>query len=249
MKRKSKVYGVILSFTLALTLTTPLSNAQAAKMSADYPYAEEIAALQPGTTPEEVIQSAKQLAKQENVKTEAILKQFYQEITADKAEGDKIAKKSYSTMGGSSGSKKLPKSSKGNIYYTNSYTAYYNHGHVGMYSAADKIVESVPGDGVRQIAYNARDVEDNSIVQSVSVTSSQKTAAADWAVSKVGDAYSFNFINNRNTGHDGAKNCSKLLWSAFLLKAGIDVDSNGGAGVYPRDITSSSYTTTIATIN
>lgn len=93
MKRKSKVYGVILSFTLALTLTTPLSNAQAAKTSADYPYAEEIAALQPGTTPEEVIQSAKQLAKQENVKTEAILKQFHQEITADKAEGDKIAKK------------------------------------------------------------------------------------------------------------------------------------------------------------
>ncbi|MFF0884939.1 hypothetical protein ACFYUI_21870, partial [Bacillus velezensis] len=41
----------------------------------------------------------------------------------------------------------------------------------------------------------------------------------------------------------------KLLWSAFLLKAGIDIDSNGGLGVYPRDITSSSYTTTILTIH
>ncbi len=79
-----------------------------------------------------------------------------------------------SVMGGSSGTKKLPTSAKGNIYYTNSYTAYYNHGHVGMYSSADKIVESVPSDGVRQIAYNAREVEDNSIVQTVSVTSSQK---------------------------------------------------------------------------
>ncbi len=74
-----------------------------------------------------------------------------------------------------------------------------------MYSSADKIVESVPGDGVRQIAYNGREVEDNSIVQTVKVTDAQKQAAADWAVSRVGDEYSFNFVNNRNTGHEGAK--------------------------------------------
>ena len=42
-----------------------------------------------------------------------------------------------------------------------------------MYSSADKIVESVPGDGVRQIAYNGREVEDNSIVQTVKVTDAQ----------------------------------------------------------------------------
>ncbi|AUZ28525.1 YiiX/YebB-like N1pC/P60 family cysteine hydrolase [Bacillus cabrialesii] len=235
-------------FMVALTVCGGLfvSPAKAEKTT---DYAEEIAELQPGITPEEVMKSASQIAKQQNVKQDVILKQFYKEITADKAEGDRLAKESgMSIMGGSSGTKKLPTSAKGNIYYTNSYTAYYNHGHVGMYSAADKIVESVPSDGVRQIAYNARDVEDNSIVQTVNVTSSQKTSAADWAVSKVGDPYSFNFVNNRNTGHDGAKNCSKLLWSAFLLKAGIDIDSNGGLGVYPRDITSSSYTATIMTI-
>ncbi|RJS50946.1 hypothetical protein C2H96_11760 [Bacillus subtilis] len=244
MKLKKRVS----MFLVALTMCGGLfvSPAKAAKTTN---YAEEIAALQPGTTPEEIMKSASQIAKQQHVEQDVILKQFYKEITADKAEGDRLAKESgMSIMGGSSGTKKLPTSAKGNIYYTNSYTAYYNHGHVGMYSAADKIVESVPSDGVRQIAYNARDVEDNSIVQTVSVSSSKKTAAADWAVSKVGDPYSFNFVNNRNTGHDGAKNCSKLLWSAFLLKAGIDIDSNGGLGVYPRDITSSSYTTTIMTI-
>ncbi|MGK9267784.1 hypothetical protein KXR56_14140 [Bacillus inaquosorum] len=245
MKLKKRVS----MFLIALTMCGGLFVSPAKAVKATN-YAEEIAALQPGTTPEEIMKSASQIAKQQQVKQDVILKQFYKEITADKAEGDRLAKESgMSIMGGSSGTKKLPTSAKGNIYYTNSYTAYYNHGHVGMYSAADKIVESVPSDGVRQIAYNARDVEDNSIVQTVSVTSSQKTSAADWAVSKVGDPYSYNFVNNRNTGHDGAKNCSKLLWSAFLLKAGIDIDSNGGLGVYPRDITSSSYTTTIMTIN
>lgn len=245
MKLKKRVSLLLVALTMCCGLF--VSPVKAVKTTN---YAEEIAALQPGTTPEEIMKSASQIAKQQHVKQDVILKQFYEEIIADKAEGDRLAKKSgMSIMGGSSGTKKLPTSAKGNIYYTNSYTAYYNHGHVGMYSAADKIVESVPSDGVRQIAYNARDVEDNSIVQTVNVTSSQKTSAADWAVSRVGDPYSFNFVNNRNTGHDGAKNCSKLLWSAFLLKANIDIDSNGGLGVYPRDITSSSYTTTIMTIN
>lgn len=201
MKLKKRVSMFLVALTMCGGLfVTP---AKAVKTTN---YAEEIAALQPGTTPEEIMKSASQIAKQQHVKQDVILKQFYKEITADKAEGDRLAKESgMSIMGGSSGTKKLPTSAKGNIYYTNSYTAYYNHGHVGMYSAADKIVESVPSDGVRQIAYNARDVEDNSIVQTVSVSSSQKTAAADWAVSKVGDPYSFNFVNNRNTGHDAPK--------------------------------------------
>ncbi len=246
-----KLFKAVLPFALSFTMVLSFSGMNVkAKETETSRYAKEIAELQQGTTPQDVLRSAKELAKQKHVSTEAILKQFHQEITADKVQGDvNASKERLSAMGGSSGTKKLPKSTKGNIYYTNSYTAYYNHGHVGMYSAADKIVESVPGDGVRQIAYNGREVEDNSIVQTVKVTDAQKQAAADWAVSRVGDEYSFNFVNNRNTGHEGAKNCSKLLWSAFLLKAGIDIDSNGGLGVYPRDITSSPYTTTILTIN
>ncbi len=43
------------------------------------------------------------------------------------------------------------------------------------------------------------------------------------------------------------KNCSKLLWSAFKLKAGIDMDKDKGLGVYPRDIRDSNYTKTIKT--
>lgn len=74
-------------FMVALTICGGLfiSPAKAVKTT---DYAEEIAELQPGTTPEEVMKSASQIAKQQNVKQDVILKQFYKEITADKAEGD-----------------------------------------------------------------------------------------------------------------------------------------------------------------
>ncbi len=45
-----------------------------------------------------------------------------------------------------------------------------------------------------------------------------------------------NFANYRNTGHSGAKNRSKLIWSAFQLHGGLDLDVDKGFGVYPRDV-------------
>jgi hypothetical protein len=54
--------------------------------------------------------------------------------------------------------------------------------------------------------------------------------------------------NTIKTGHVGAKNCSKLVWSAYLLKSGLDIDSDKGAGVYPRDIRNSSYTVSYKTL-
>lgn len=44
------------------------------------------------------------------------------------------------------------------------------------------------------------------------------------------------------------KNCSKLVWSAYILKADIDIDKDKGAGVYPKDIRDSNYTHTYKTI-
>lgn len=56
-----------------------------------------------------------------------------------------------------------------------------------------------------------------------------------------GDSYTLNFFNNRNTDCYGAKNCSKLVWCAYDIAARVDIDSNGGAGVYPRDILNYKY--------
>lgn len=248
-----RLVGVLI---MMLALSMPISSTSYGKTSEGSSKLEIILELQPGTTEKEILESAKLYAKENKMTTNEVLSLIHQELTADKEEGDRIAKKNGNEktdevviFGGSAGAYTLPLSSKGNIYYTDSYTAYYNHGHVGMYSATDKIVEAVPGDGTRQIKYNARNVEKNSIIQKVNVSSTPKTNAVNWAVSQVGDSYSFNFATNRLTGHDGDKNCSKLLWSAFKLKANIDIDDNGGLGVYPRDITDSSYTSTIATIN
>ena len=73
--------------------------------------------------------------------------------------------------------------------------------------------------------------------------------AAYWANSRLGkDKYSANFATNRKTGHTGAKNCSKLVWSAYLLKSGLDIDSDKGAGVYPRNIRNSGYTVSYKTL-
>ncbi|MGD6900422.1 hypothetical protein [Bacillus infantis] len=251
--KKSRKAG--LSIAIALGLSLSFSPSSFAKPSETNTYLNEIVELQPGTTKEEILSSIQDYAKSQGLSKDEVIKMVHSELIRDKEEGDKIAKendnekKDIVVFGGSAGSYTLPMSSKGNIYYTDSYTAYYNHGHVGMYSASDKLIEAVPGDGVRQIKYNGRNVEKNSIIQKVNVTSTQKSNAADWAVSQVGSSYSFNFATNRLTGHDGDKNCSKLLWSAFTLKANIDIDNNGGMGVYPRDITASSYTSTIATIN
>lgn len=82
MKLKKRVSMFLVALTMCGGLfVTP---AKAVKTTN---YAEEIAALQPGTTPEEIMKSASQIAKQQHVKQDVILKQFYKEITADKAEG------------------------------------------------------------------------------------------------------------------------------------------------------------------
>lgn len=138
----------------------------------------------------------------------------------------------------------------GDFYYTGSTTAYMNHGHVGMYYSKDLIVESVPDKGVRTIATNKRLVDKgDAVVKSVNTSWQNKNDAAWWAKDRVGkDDYSYNFANNRNTSHYGAKNCSKLIWSAYKLHGGLDLDKDGGAGVYPRDVRDAQKTSLIRNI-
>lgn len=210
---------------------------------------EELYKLQPGITMEEVKETVKVYAEDTGLTeleaTELILKELNEQIEADRKESAE-----YSLQGGSSGNKKLPLATKkGDIFYTPSSTLGIPHGHNGIYYARDSIVESIPSTGVRQINYRDRNVEAGAVVQEVRTTAENRSNAADWAQSRVGDSYSYNFATNRKTGHYGAKNCSKLLWSAFKLKADIDIDANGGAGVYPKDIRDSSYTTTYIEID
>lgn len=111
------------------------------------------------------------------------------------------------TLGASGGTVSVGNSNMGDFFYTGSYTAYLNHGHVGMYYSSNTIVESVPGDGVRTISTTSRKVDKgDAVVKSVNTSWQNKNDAAWWAKDRVGkDSYSYNFATNRSTTHYGAK--------------------------------------------
>ncbi|MEC5423522.1 hypothetical protein QGM71_08450 [Virgibacillus sp. C22-A2] len=210
----------------------------------------ELVKLQPGITLEEVEETvaiyAKAIGKSEIEASNELLEELNAQLKADEIE----QAEQNAINGGSSGNYKLPIASrKGDIFYTPSSTLGIQHGHNGIYYTTTTIAESIPSTGVRYINYRDRNVERNAVVQYVNTSTANRNAAADWARSRTGDSYSYNFATNRLTGHYGAKNCSKLLWSAFKLKAGIDIDVNLGGGVYPKDIRDSGYTVTYRVIS
>ncbi len=66
----------------------------------------------------------------------------------------------------------------------------------------------------------------------------------NWAQSKLGRPYDKGFSNNKKftSSEDEKYNCSELVWKAWKSEVGLDLDSNGGLGVYPNNITNSSRT-------
>lgn len=164
----------------------------------------------------------------------------------------------------------LPQANTGYIFFIDS-DASWNH--VGLYTAYNSIVEAMPEDGVQYWAYNAlgarqdvvtkpSDGVNNSCILNVNTSDNNKKAAAKWPNDNApkGTPYDFDFVDNKkdtylkNVGtadlpvwetrsENDAFNCSELVWKAYKKNAGIDLDSNGGQGVYPNDIYNSSYTT------
>ncbi len=208
---------------------------------------EKIVDLQPGVSFEEMKETvsiyAEEINKTELEASKEILEEINYQIEQDEEEMAQLA-------GGSSGKYKLkPAKRKGDIFYTPSSTLGIKHGHNGIYYTKTKIVESIPKTGVRTLGYNKRNVEKYAVMQYVKTSQTKRNKAANWAHSRSNkDKYSYNFATNRKTSHYGKKNCSKLLWSAYKLKAKIDIDKNKGSGVYPKDIRNSPKVVTYKTI-
>lgn len=127
----------------------------------------------------------------------------------------------------------------GDVFYKPSST-----GHVGIYHTQNYFTEA-PGIGkdVRSTYGPSYGVPKGTKKQYVSTYSSRRNAAGSWARTKVGAAYNAaGFAFNKKTG--GPKyNCSQLVWAAYRVQ-GNDLDSNGGTGVYPRNIRDSPLTVT-----
>ena len=231
---------LIACLTLGLALSgTFVSATETSKI-------DQLLELQPGLSREELMEGIEETAKSMGTSETEVIDLALNELEQTIAEEQGVSR----LRGGSSGNRYLTSADrKGDIFYTPSSTLGIQHGHVGIYYAKNRIVESIPSTGVRNITHTSRNVENHAVMQLVNTTQAKRNAAADWANSRVGkDAYSYNFVTNRQTAHTGAKNCSKLLWSAYIQKAGIDIDRNGGTGVYPIDIRDSSYTRTYKVI-
>lgn len=136
-------------------------------------------------------------------------------------------------------------SAKGDVFVSPSSTLFIEHGHTGIYYSKTVVVEA-PGGNVksRSIAASALRVGKGAVKQSVTVSTAKRDASANYAYNKLrSKAYNSNFAVNRDAyGRD--MNCSQLVWAAFKIGASIDIDSDGGFGVYPYNIKDSKYTTT-----
>ncbi|MCM3240297.1 hypothetical protein M3589_21755 [Heyndrickxia oleronia] len=213
--------------------------------SDDVPYLNDILQMQPDVTSDELLADVESIAKETGNSQEEILEQIYKELKNDA----NLAEDENRLSGGSGGTVPVGTSTKGNFFYTDSQTAYLNHGHVGLYYASSTIVESVPSAGVRKISTSSRLVDKGgACVKSVTTSTANRNGAANWAYSQIGQKYSYNFATNRSTGHNGAKNCSKLIWSAYKLNGNLDLDKNKGLGVYPRDVRDASGTKLVRNI-
>lgn len=161
--------------------------------------------------------------------------------------GMPLARSSGSGSGGGSGTVQFPRASRaGDVFVHSSRTASVNHGHAGLYSSTTYVIEA-PGGGKksRQISITQRRgpknefwlyrVGESSKRRSAAITQSRK-----YYLSK---PYDSSFYNNRSNG-SSKLNCSELVWRAFKYNSysKIDIDSNKGWGVYPKNIQDSGWT-------
>lgn len=205
-------------------------------------------------------QAAQKYCDQENISLTEAYGKLLDEVQSSLVCTDPSIPTTYATM-----EVELPSSSTGNIYFVDSESAW---NHVGLYTDNDYIAESMPEDGVQYwrhdalgahqfVVTNPADGVNDSCILSVNTTSSNKASAAAWPEANIpeGTPYDYDPLDNKADYYHASKdevrseldalNCSELVWRAYKKGANIDLDGNGGLGVYPNDILNSSYTTEV----
>ncbi|SFB02625.1 Permuted papain-like amidase enzyme, YaeF/YiiX, C92 family [Amycolatopsis marina] len=126
---------------------------------------------------------------------------------------------------------------KGDIFHSSAKTAGYNHNHVGIFYTTKTIVEA-PGSGSKSQARTAATLNKCGPVYKMYVKAKQtsRNKAANYAYNNLrGKAYDNNFAFNKSSSNSKL-NCSELVWKAYKKAVNIELDSNGGPGVYPNNI-------------
>ncbi|MFT3942860.1 MAG: hypothetical protein QM705_03440 [Ancrocorticia sp.] len=249
--KKNKAIGGLIALILAVFGSASPSFAAESEDSID-----AVLKLNPGLTRTELLTDARSLATKANVTSDEIIAQMLAEAQASAAAAASHSPSSQNQVspmsgpGGNGRSVKLGNATaRGDIYVSPASTSVIEHGHTGIYYSTSQVVEA-PGSGAlsKSITANDRWVQGGTEKQHVKTTQANRNKAADYAYNKMRSRpYNVNFVNNR-VAPAASYNCSQLVWGAYKVAVGIDLDYNGGSGVYPYDIKYSSLTTTYQTV-
>lgn len=106
-------------------------------------------------------------------------------------------------------------------------------GHAGMVDLnPDLTIESMTSGGVRRYTNDWKTRYTKALC--ATVKNADPEQAADYASSKIGCSYNYNFLNKWKTD---TFYCSQLVWRAYI-EQGIDLDKDGGNAVLPTDLVS-----------
>lgn len=136
-----------------------------------------------------------------------------------------------------------PARNAGDVFYSPVSTADIHHGHSGIFSRKDMIVHAPgPRRTVEETNYRNVRVASGGQLQYVNTSQGNRDRAVRLSRTFKGRAYNYNFPFNKTS--KGSMNCSQVVWVSYKDGAGIDLDFNGGPGVYPSDIMQSKWTIT-----
>ncbi len=244
-----RVTGILAAAVAAAFVFAGATPALAAGPEDPAEVMRELVALNPGATEAQLRAAAEEAARESGLSTEETLLRALEEARAS-VEAASAAEVESAPRSSGGGTVNLGRAKHvGDIFVSPSATLFVQHGHTGIYHSPTKFVEA-RGAGYRSRSVDARtyQVGRGAVKQSVSVSTAKRNAAASHAYNRLrGKEYNMNFMFNKST--TGAQmNCSQLVWAAYKAGAGIDLDSNGGGGVYPYDIKNSPLTRTYQTL-
>lgn len=258
MNTKRKAVGIAgkaVALLTALLMLAGAAPAQAATESdgvtaSEHAKIQRLVFLNEGTTYEGMLADLQSAADAAGVSFDEVLDSAAMEAEAANSDYQRTRRLSSSSSSSGGDSTKHLNTARyvGDVFYGPNSLAGVHHGHTGIYSTKITIIHA-PGGGspseekpISQV-YVATPIQ----LMSVSTTSSKRGDAVAKARGYVGRPYNNNFAVNRNEGK--SMNCSQLVWAAYYYGASIDLDYNGGFGVYPSDILNSSLTHTYEYIN
>lgn len=130
----------------------------------------------------------------------------------------------------------------GDIFYSSNSTIGIPHGHTAIYVSHYTYVEATTPHVRLVHGYKAEAPKPvYKYYVGWSWQSPNKYKAANFAKTKIGKSYNYFFWNNK-TVHANSYNCSQLVWAAYKsTDPNVDLDSDGGPGVYPTDIQKSHW--------